>query len=316
MNDPREGARFEKLRRAAGLISQPAGFPPAADGFIIVAVLWMLAALAALASVYTLYLANTAISARVYDHRLKTEAMITAGLELTAYRLLGFDDASRPTSGAFDFQIGASHADVEFRSEGARIDLNRAQKPLLAGLFVALGAKPDEAGSYAERIIAWRTTPPPGGQNQEADAYKSAGLNYGPRQAPFQDTAELRLVLGLPAALVDAALPFVTVYNDKAEIDINEAAPEVIAALPNMSPDKIAQILKQRDPQNPQAILNVLGDARANVAVGGRKTTRASVRVKLEGGRQVNADVVLLILDGGPEPYRVLSWHDDFDGPA
>ncbi|HUI20244.1 MAG TPA: type II secretion system protein GspK [Methylocella sp.] len=296
-------------RRAAQAASK-------ADGFIIIAVLWMLAALAALASVYALYLANTAISTRVYDHRLKSEAMVTAGLELTAYRLLGFDDASRPSSGAFDFQIEGSHIDVEFHSEGARIDLNLAPKPLLSGLLVALGAKPDDADSFADRIIAWRTKPPAAGANPEAEAYKSAGLNYGPRQAPFQDSAELRLVRDLPAVLVNAALPFVTVFNDKAEIDVNEAAPEVIAALPHMNPATVAEIIKRRDPRNPEAVLNILGEARANVAVGGRKATRASVRVTLEGGRNINADVVILILATGPEPYRVLAWRDDFDGPV
>ena len=289
------------------------GAASGADGFIIVAVLWIVAALAALASVYAVFLANTSMSASIYGHRLKTEALITAAVELTAYRLIGFDDASRPSSGAFDFQIGGSHIGVEFRSEGARIDLNLAPKPLLSGLLVALGAKPEDAGSFADRIIAWRTKPPPGGQNPEVDAYKDMG--YRPRQAPFQNTAELRLVRDLPAALVDAALPFVTVFNGKAEIDINEAAPEVIAALPNMNPSTVATILKQRNPQNPQGVLGLLGDARSSVAVGGRKASRAAVHVLLETGRMVNAEVVLLIVEKSPDPYRILAWRDDFDGP-
>ncbi|MFZ3328591.1 MAG: type II secretion system protein GspK [Methylocella sp.] len=288
---------------------------PAADGFIIVAVLWILVALAALASVYAVFVANTAMTARVYDSRLETEALIAAGLELTAYRLLGFDDASRPTSGAFDFQLGRSHVGVAFRSEGARIDLNFAPKALLSGLCGVLGAKPGDADSYADRIIAWRTKPPPG-NNPEADAYKDAGLNYGPRQAPFQNAAELRLVRGLPAALVDNALPFVTVFNGRAEIDVNEAAPEVVAALPNINSNMVDEILQQRDPQNPQKVLSLLGTAASSVAVGGRKATRAALHIMLDTGRKVNADAVLLISDNNsPEPFRILAWRDDFDGP-
>jgi general secretion pathway protein K len=286
------------------------------DGFILVAVLWILAALAALASVYAVYIGNTAMSARLYGQRIQSEALITAGLELTAFRLLGFDDASRPSSGAFDVQIGGSHIGVDFHSEGARIDLNLAQKSLLSGLLAGLGAKPGDADSFADRIIAWRTKPPPGNQNPEAGAYKDAGLNYWPRQAPFQNAAELRLVLGLPPELVDAALPFVTVFNGRPEIDINEAAPEVIAALPHMNPGTAADILKRRDPQNPQAVLGLLGEARTSVAVGGRKAARAAIHITLDTGRRVNADVVILIVDNGQEPYRVLAWRDDFDGPV
>jgi len=71
-----------------------------ADGFILVAVLWILAALAALASVYAVYIANTAISARAYDHRLQTEALLPPGLELTAYRLNWFRRQHAPKFGA------------------------------------------------------------------------------------------------------------------------------------------------------------------------------------------------------------------------
>ena len=119
--------------------SCPSPRPLAADseqGFILVAVLWILAALAALASVYAVYIANTAMAARAYDHRLQAQALITAGLELTAFRLIGFDDANRPSSGAFTFRIGrVQDICVEFHSEGARIDLNMAPKPLLSGLL-------------------------------------------------------------------------------------------------------------------------------------------------------------------------------------
>jgi general secretion pathway protein K len=285
------------------------------DGFILVAVLWILTALAALASVYAVYLANTAAAARSYDYRLQAQALITAGLELTAYRLIGFEDATRPTSGAFAFEIGQSRVDVEFRSEGARIDLNFAPKQMLSGLFVVLGSTPEDAQTYADRIIAWRTKLPPGAQNVEAEAYQSAGLSYAPRQAPFQDAAELRLVRGLPPELVDAALPFVTVFNGRPEIDVNEAPAQVIAALPRMSPDAVAEILKDRDPRNPQIALRLVGAARSSVSVGARKSTRASVHAALDAGRKVAADVVLLITDNDTEPYRILAWRDDFDGP-
>jgi general secretion pathway protein K len=196
---------------------------------------------------------------------------------------------------------------------------------LLSGLLSVLGAPPEDADTYAERIIAWRTKPPAGAQNTalqnrgaqnaEAEAYRADGLLYGPRQAPFQNAAELRLVRGLPSELADAALPFVTIFNGRAEIDVNEAPAQVIAALPRISPDAVAEILKQRDPRNPQIALRLAGAARGSVATGARKATRANIRVSLDTGRTVNADVVLLIIDNGPDPFRILAWRDDFDGP-
>lgn len=331
-----------------------------AQGFVIVPVLWILAALAALASVYALYLSNTAIAGRIVDDRLQAESLISAGLELAAYRLIPFDENSRPTAGAFQFRLGRSDVGVQYRSEGARIDLNAAPKELLAGLFSTLGAKPDDAKYYADRIIAWRTkVGGPGqnggvaqnggfngaqkgdqnsglspdanggqnanqgqggdggqgaGPNKEADAYKDAGMAYPPRQAPFENAAELRLVMGLPPAFVERALPFVTIFNGRPEIDAIEAAPEVIASLPKITPDALAAFLAQRHNQDPRAVLQLLGVARSSAAIEGRKATRIALRVTFENGRRVNADVVILLLDDGPEPYRILSWRDDFDG--
>lgn len=284
------------------------------SGFILAAVLWILAALAALASVYAVYIGNTALAARSYGYRVEVRAFVAAALELTAYRLIGFDDTSRPSSGAFTFRLGQSEAAVSFRSEGARIDLNAAPKALLSGLFAGLGAKLEDAEFYADRVVAWRTKPPSADRNPEAEAYSKAGLTYGPRQGPFQNAAELRLVQGLPEALVAAALPFVTIFNGRPEIDVNEAPPEVIAALPHMGPDTVADILRQRDPLNPQAVLGLLGEARSSVAVGGRKAVRVSVRFGLETGRKVSAEAVLLVAENGADPYRILAWRDDFDG--
>jgi general secretion pathway protein K len=63
--------------------------------------------------------------------------------------------------------------------------------------------------------------------------------------------------------------------------------------------------------------LSLLGAAGASIAVDGRKATRAAVHITLDTGRQVNADVVLLTTEtNSPEPYRILAWHDDFDGPV
>jgi general secretion pathway protein K len=299
----------EALRRPAGRNAALG-----ADGFILVAVLFILAALAALVGVFAIYAGNTAVSLRVSEDRLQTEALINAALELTAYRLVGLDDASRPSSGAFSFRLGRSNVAVEFRTERARIDLNLAPKALLSGLFTTLGAKQDDADFAADRIIGWRKTNDAPGQKAEADRYKTAGLKYAPRQAAFEHVAELKFVLGVPPALAERALPFVTVFNGRAEIDVNEAAPEVIAALPHMTPDRVAAILRQRNPQDMQAVRGLLGEAVANVAVGGRGAVRAAIHLTLASGRRVNADVVILVKDSGPDPYRILAWRDDFDG--
>ena len=189
------------------------------DGFILVAVLWILGGLAVLAAIYALYVVNAATSLKVNNDRIQANASVSAALELTAYYLGAGKPQERPTSGTFNFRVGSSNVAVDFLSEAARIDLNTAPPPLLAGLFRVLGAPPDAANDYAERIIGWRT--PAASANPDADqgndkettAYRNAGLTYNPRLAPFTNVQELWLVLGLPPALVERAMPFVTVFS-------------------------------------------------------------------------------------------------------
>src|SRR5437588_6220638 len=127
-----------------------------ARGFIVVAVLWILAALSALVLIYLTYVTNTAVVVAGSADRVQTEALLGAGVELAALQLAARTEAARPTSGTFNARVGAGRVFVTFRSEAARVDLNTAPKGLLSGLMIGLGASPSNAASYADRILAWR----------------------------------------------------------------------------------------------------------------------------------------------------------------
>src|SRR5438874_9242215 len=98
------------------------------DGFIVVAALWILSALAALASIYSIYVANAATSIAVNDDAIRAEALVSASLELTAYQLTAASAKERPSRGNFAFRMNGANVAVEFRSEAARVDLNKASK--------------------------------------------------------------------------------------------------------------------------------------------------------------------------------------------
>jgi len=289
------------------------------EGFIVVAVLWILAALATLASVYAIYVSNTVSAARVNDDRIQAQALVSAALELTAYQLTAADEETRPSRGTFGFRMGGAGVAVEFRSEAARIDLNAAPKELLAGLFIALGARPVDAAFFADRIIGWRSNAAGEGQaGSEAAGYLTAGLSYGPRGAPFAHVSELWLVRGIPPQLVERALPYVTVFSGQQGVHILDAAPLVLAALPGMTPELLNAALTQRGTgrQNGEYVLQLLGPARGGATLETSKAIRVRVGVEFQNGRRVNSSVVILLnLDSATAPYRVLSWRNDADGP-
>ena len=291
--------------------------PPTDSGFILVAVLWMVAALATLASVYSVYAVNTAAASHVADDRLQAEAAIRAGVELAAFQALAAPESARPTHGAFDARIGRAMVSVRYVSEGARIDINAAPAEMLTGLFRAIGVDDSVAASYVEHIIGWRTKATSNAENPEAAKYKTAGLPYPPRQAPFASTLELNLVLGLPPPIVERILPYVTVFSGKAQVDLVNAAPEILAALPGMTPDILHKVLQARtkDPGDSKSLSELLGPASAHVATEPGKSLRATIQVDLEHSRRIEAEVVFRLADKGEEPYDIVLWRDDFDGP-
>ena len=283
-------------------------------GFIVIAVLWILAALSALVLIYLTFVTNTAAVVAGSTDRVQTEALVGAGVELAAFQLAGRSEAARPTSGTFNARVGNGRVFVTFRSEAARIDLNAAPKGLIAGLMIGFGASPSSAASYADRILAWRASTELGDDDPENSLYRTSGSPYLPRHAPFPAAEELWLVRGIPPAIVESMLPFVTVFSNVALINVLDAAPQVLAALPNITPESLQSVLAQRgDPTlDPRSLIGMAGGEGATLS--GSRAYRISVDAELPDGRRSSAEVVVLLLESGDEPYRVLSWRNASDG--
>jgi general secretion pathway protein K len=334
-------------------------------GFVLIAVLWILAALATLASIYSSYTVNTATASRVVDDRVQAEASIRAGVEMAVFRQLALPEPARPARSGFDMRVGRTEVTVRFRSEAARIDLNAAPADLLAGLFTAVGVDSSRAETFAERIVGWRTKARAGADaKQDTNANEGAGASnvqpgtdatnaqvgnaapnaqagadptnaqggdaakedklyaeqrmpYPPRHAPFDNALELSLLPGVSLAVVERVLPYVTVFSGRPGVDVSSADPTVLSALPEMTPQILGAVLNARvnDPSDGRALLALLGPAKAHATADRSKEFRASISVEFDKGRRIHAEVVFRLEDKGDEPYELLYWRDDFDGP-
>ena len=107
-----------------------------------------------------------------------------------------------------------------------------------------------------------------------------------------------------------------TIYNGSAQVDVRVAPPEVLSALPNVTPEQLQDVLARRaeNPLDGDRLMKLLGAAGAGASARSVRAVRVFVQVRLDNGRAARAEVVILTQEEG-EPYRVLSWRDDTDGP-
>jgi general secretion pathway protein K len=168
---------------------------------------------------------------------------------------------------------------------------------MLASLFEVLGGEQKAAGELADRVVGWREQSKSNTTNDEGALYLAAGLNYSPRQAPFAHVNELSLVLGASPTLVERVLPYVTVFSGSADVDVLIAPPEVIAALPGMTPEVLNDFLKQRPslPRDQKAIEAALGPAKDAAKLADTKAFRVLTALRFENGRRTSSEAVISV---------------------
>jgi len=146
---------------------------------------------------------------------------------------------------------------ISVRDEASKIDLNKAPEALLAALFASVGVDPGNAQSLADAIADFRD---PDNlrrvRGAEAADYRDAGLDWGPKNAPFQTVEELQQVLGMTAEIYRRVAPDVSVYS-------------VTATLPATADERLTRILheagfdSQTATSSPREVFSIRAEAKS-----------------------------------------------------
>jgi general secretion pathway protein K len=207
-------------------------------GFALLAVLWMLILLAALAASYSLTTRTSVALARNAVGSAEAEALADAGIHRAVAGLLvtGGDSQGFRADGtpyAWAFANGQVRFSIE--DEGGKIDLNGASEALLAALFRTVGLNPKDAGAIAAAIVDFRDDDsnrlPNGAEDRD---YARERLPHGAKDAPFQLVEELLQVKGMTGPVFRQVAPLLTVYTGTEQPEAKVAPPEVAAVLAEM----------------------------------------------------------------------------------
>lgn len=165
--------------------------------------------------------------------------------------------------------------------------------------------------NLAEAVLDWMDADSdarPGGA--EDSEYLALPTAYRTGNRLFQTVGELRLVRGFDAQTVEKLRPWLIALPATTEININTAAPEVIAAVfPNLSVSAVTALLGDRPFNDTQAFLGrIPQDAGQPQAAIGVKTGYFEVTLASELGRTRRQTRALIARPEPPQAARVV-WH-------
>ncbi|WP_421938152.1 general secretion pathway protein GspK [Pelagibius sp.] len=280
------------------------------SGIALVAVLWVVSLLAAIATSFATTQRTEVVGARNQIGNAEARALADAGLHRAVLALASEGEAAARDGRARDWVFDGARVTTAVQAEGGKIDLNGAEVGLLAGLFAAAGARDPEA--LAAAVADFRdadSDPRPRGA-EDAD-YRSAGLAWEAKDRPFERRDELLQVLGMTRGVYDAVAPVVTVYARSKGIDPATAPAAALAALPGMSAAQAEALAAGRGGGTGVFGLGNLGGALGDnpyLVPSAIPMVTIRAEAEAEGGAVFVREAVVALTPGARKPFHILTW--------
>ena len=225
-----------------------AAAPFAADprGVVLITVLWIMVGLSLLALTLAATVRTEATLARASGEAERAYFFARGAMEAALYRLAYPDPDPEKRQALFPYADGMNHyrlssgplrCHLALMDEAGRLDLNAAAPETLERLLRIVGESPYRAETLAAAVEAWRTP-----------ARRPGETTTGRRRFRFVEQLlqvpgfGRELLYGRPRKHRDGRtvfqrglIDFLTVYTAGTRVNVNYAAPEVLAALPGMT---------------------------------------------------------------------------------
>ena len=237
-------------------------------GFVLIAVLWVMAGVAVL-GVHLTSAASDAVSAAQNRVDLLRAAWVAEACAEAARSVI--DDAliadarstgnSTSSWSSLDAIVSrsavVSGCDLSLRPTGTTVNINSTDSSRIRAVLIAIGQSPESADSLIDALLDWRDADAtPRTHGAERTWYRSAH-RLTPRNGPIASIDELRLVRGF-----DRIGGLDTLFGVEDErIDIDRAPLAVLSSLPGIDASTLLLIAERRRNGTLPGDLSVLAQA-------------------------------------------------------
>ena len=256
---------------------------------------------------------ETSIIANMRD-KAQAIAIAQAGITFAQLNLLKVDKEQRWRANGHIYPIRFNHADIRIKiqSESGKIDINKANEKLLAGMMAQTDVDPIEQQSIVNAILDWRDKDDLIRiDGAEKATYEAADLSYHPRNKPFQTTEELRLVLGITAEIFEQLKTMITVYSKQTRVDLKTAEKKVLLAVSNLDTETIDSYISERVNsdinQLPTPVFPHFSGKKSNTSA--KKIYTIIAETQLHNGAKARIQVIMKKnAKNKSQPFIILDW--------
>jgi general secretion pathway protein K len=285
------------------------------QGFALILVLWVIALMTIMAASFAQNMRRETLLISNIRDNAQAQAYAEAGLAYTQLMLISGDEELRWRGDGGLYQL--NYNDIQIRvkifEESGKIDINQAEESTLNAVFEGVTDDELQVGSLVNALLDWRDNDDEvRAQGAEKDQYLHQGLNYQPRNKPFQTLEELQLVLGFNAQIYNAVEPLLTVYSGQKTINPSKASREVLLTLPEVTPEQVDIYLQERLENTKNGLPAPNFPVPIQQAGGDKQIFTVVVEALMPTG--VKGRIQALIQGGGSneQPFSVSEWGQNF----
>jgi general secretion pathway protein K len=319
------------------------------SGVILIALLWILTALSAIALSFSRESFVEVAAARNAQALEDSYFVARAGIATTIYQLMqkrslpvvrraALQTVPDPIDlGVVTGTLGGGTYQVDIQDESGKINLNIASEQQLRGLVEALGISKEEGDIIVDSILDWRDADKMHHLNgAEDDYYQTLIPPYNAKDSRFDTIEELLLVRGVtpaffygyPERTPSGSVVYkyglsrcLTVYTNANQINVNFAPIPVLMSIPGISPET-ARIIYDRRRVTPFAnTAEVMREIPMNLGASamtflttaktGLYTLSASAHAARSKAKRVIRAIINLDQGGEDAPYQTLYWNEN-----
>ncbi len=287
-------------------------------GVALVVVLWLLALMSFVATVYAVDSRNQAKAFFNETGNARARTVADAGIHLGIRELLredselGDDPPWLRDGSPYTKEFADTTLTISLYDESGKIDLNAASEPVLRELGQSLDLDTGEWGKIVDAILDWRDEDDLKRLNGAEDAaYEQAGLPYGAKNGFFQSIDEIQQVLGVDHSNYRKLASAITIYTGRDAINTEFAPRKAMLSLPGVLEQEVDALLATREANRydvPRQTLPALNNVSKwlHSDTGPVYTVRSTARTSR--GDAFTREAVIWLPEAGKRRYWILDW--------